>query len=69
MGYDNEHYDCVDYVDYCYMLDAPTCYEDDISRNDAKDFEISSLESDAENHVYKACYVAKRYGQDQGIDY
>ena len=22
LGYDNEHDDCVDYVDYCYMLDA-----------------------------------------------
>ena len=41
----------MDYVDYCYVLDASTCYEDAISRNDAEkwkqamDFEINSLES------------------------
>ena len=51
MGYDTENDDSVNYIDYCYMLDAPTCYEDAISRDDSKkwkqalDTEINSLES------------------------
>ena len=51
MGYDTENDDYVNYIDYCYMFDAPTCYEDAISGDDAEkreqalDTEIISLES------------------------